>query len=574
VADTTAQRSETKIVPGHQKDTLAWLTGLILVALFFLVFKMYNIQPYSGDESIYIAQGKLIAQGYTPYADFAMAHPPLQGLLVAFLFKTIGYQFEFFRMIPIFWCLLGGIVLAFMVRREYGSFASVAAMALAILSYEPLRASSHFTGVNMTIAILMMAFLAQRQRKILLCAVICVLAVFTRLYALPAVLALVLSTFLRNRNEAQQLVKYGAITGGSTFILIGLWTGFGNFTNDVFAFQAKKTAMSAVQLLDMRDTVFFHNAIPFTLFVLGTITLLIQSIAAYKTSDTNQKAKKIKKVQTSNADRSLLYLSVLSVLLILGILLNMNRVWMYYYVLAFPFGAIAGGWMLECWRRNLIHVFKRDGNETNSPWRISLPWLAGSIMLFAIAWFSSPRLEKKLDYYKERIALPVDQRTAKYVWQDGKLPAIINEAVKKFFWKEERVIGEQYSWWNYYLWHSSRILDITDEAVAEIRKRTAEKDCIFGDSGTVPLFSLLSGRSIAGREVDTNVEQYRSGNADIREVARKIDVRETKLILLRDNFGVAAFPEIKELVGRNYREVKSFRSGTGFTLRMYERLAD
>lgn len=568
MSETTA---ESKVIHSFQ-DKLMWLAGLLLVALFFIVFKMYNVQPYSSDESIYIAQGKLIAEGFTPYADFAMAHPPLQGLLVAFLMKTIGYHFEFFRLIPIFWCLLGGIVLAIMVRREYGSFASVATMALAILAYEPLRASSHFTGVNMTIALLMIAFLAQRKRMMLLCALVCVAAVFTRLYAIPAVLALLLSTYLRDRNEAKQLMKYGMIAGGSLFVLFGLWSGFGDFTNNVFAFQAKKTAMSAVQLQDMRDTVLFHNAIPFTLFLLGSITLLVQSIGVFNSSDSRQKGKKAKKLPVAKVDFSLLYLSVFSVLFILGILLNMNRVWMYYYVLAFPFAAIAGGWMLDWWRRNLMIIVQRFRSKSEAPTAIRLPWLAGSLLVFALVWFTSPRLESKLDYYKERIGFPIEKRTAKYLWKDGRLPAFVNTAVKKFFWKEERVVGETYSCWNYYLWHSSRVLDITQEAVAEIKRRTTDKECIFGDSGTVPLFSLLSGRSIAGREVDTNIEQYRSGSRDVRELARRIDVDSTKLILLRDNFGIAVFPEIKELVGRNYREVKVFNSKTGITLRMFERL--
>jgi hypothetical protein len=331
----------------NKSFNLFWLTGVVFVGLFFLVLKSYNIQPYSSDESIYINQGKLITEGFTPYEDYAMAHPPLQSIFIALIIKTVGYNFEFFRLIPALWCLLAGVLLSIMVRREYGSFAAVMAMGLYVLSYEPLRAASHFTGVNMTIAILMAAFLAQRKEKILLCAIFCVLAVFTRLYAIPAVMALVLSSFLRDRKEALHLVGYGATAGIIAFLMVGIWTGFGAFMNDVFLFQAQKTSMTLDKLQDMRDGVLFHNAIPFVLFLLGAFTVTGGYFRKLISPSDAQKKNKKKSDVKDEDDLSLVYLSVFAVIFICSILLNMDRVWMYYYVLAFPFGAITGGWLLE-----------------------------------------------------------------------------------------------------------------------------------------------------------------------------------------------------------------------------------
>ncbi len=555
----------------NKSFNLFWLTGVVFVGLFFLVLKSYNIQPYSSDESIYINQGKLITEGFTPYEDYAMAHPPLQSIFIALIIKTVGYNFEFFRLIPALWCLLAGVLLSIMVRREYGSFAAVMAMGLYVLSYEPLRAASHFTGVNMTIAILMAAFLAQRKEKILLCAIFCVLAVFTRLYAIPAVMALVLSSFLRDRKEALHLVGYGATAGIIAFLMVGIWTGFGAFMNDVFLFQAQKTSMTLDKLQDMRDGVLFHNAIPFVLFLLGAFTVTGGYFRKLISPSDAQKKNKKKSDVKDEDDLSLVYLSVFAVIFICSILLNMDRVWMYYYVLAFPFGAITGGWLLEWWRKQLAEVFVALKSGTFSA-MVKSPWLAGSLLIFIGAWFASPRLEKRLDYYKEKMREAPEKRIASYTWRDGKVPGFVNDLMKSLFWKDQRVIGEHYNFINYYLWHSSRTLDITEAVVDEIKKRTSEKDFIFGDSGTVPLFALLANRDIAGKEVDTNIERYRSGNADVREMVSRIDTAATKLILLRDNFGVAVFPEVKELVGRNYKEVKVFNSNTGFTLRMYERL--
>ncbi len=115
-------------------------------------------------------------------------------------------------------------------------------------------------------------------------------------------------------------------------------------------------------------------------------------------------------------------------------------------------------------------------------------------------------------------------------------------------------------------------MDIADELAGEVSKRCAPTDSIFGDSGTVPLLSLMSNRGIAGNYIDTNVEQFRSGNIDAKELANRINTSNTRLIILRDKFGVAVIPEIQRLVEMNYKEVKSLRSKTGFTLRIFERI--
>lgn len=546
-----------------------WFVGVIFVAVFFLILKMFTLHPYASDEFIYICQGKFIADGLIPYKDFPMAHPPLQAIFTATLFKMFGYDFEGFRLLGTLWSFLAGVLLAILVKREYGRIASVFSMTLFLLAYEPLRASIHFTGVNMTIALLMGALLLFRMNKLLLCALFCVLAVYTRLYALPAVLAITISCYLNNRNDAVKFVSYGVGLGLLLFIVIGIWTGFGNFMNDVFLFQAQKTAMGEDKLSFMRDAVLFHNAIPFFLFILGSVTLFILFFKKLSSANSNAKGKG-KAVASDKKYFSLLWLSVSSVVLILGILLNMNRVWMYYFVLAFPFAAITGGWMVSNWILNVKSIFNFKGGKILTP-IISPLWLRISLLLFIGFYLISPRFEKRLDYYKTAMRDPL-KRTATYEWRDGYLPGVVNTMIKTLFWKDVRVIGENYSSFTFYLWHCSRVVDVVFEVAEEVKKRAQAGDTIFGDSGTAPLVSLLTKLGISGNEVDTNIERYRSGNADPRELVKRIDVPTTRFLLLRDKFGIAVLPEIQNMVGRNYKEVKSFRSKTGFTLRLYERL--
>lgn len=547
-----------------------WMAGVLFVSAFFLILKMFTLHPYASDEFIYICQGKFIADGLVPYKDFPMAHPPLQAIFTALLFKVFGYNFIGFRLLGSFWSLVAGVFLAIIVKREYGRVASVFSMALFILAYEPLRASIHFTGVNMTIALLMCAVLLYRMNAVFLCALFCVLAVYTRLYALPAVLAIAISCYISNKKEVLKLTSYGMGLGLLFFIVFGFWTGFGNLMNDVFLFQAQKTAMGEDKLSFMRDAVLFHNAVPFFIFILGCISLVILFFKKISGSGTKSK-EKFKPTSVKQGSHPLLWLSVSSVVLILGILLSMKRVWMYYFVLAFPFGAIIGGWMVSNWLVNVKAIFSIKGRNNESP-AFSASWLRASLALFLVFYFISPRFERKLEYYKAAMRDP-QKRSATYVWQDGNLPDVFNTAVKNLFWRDVRVIGNNYSSFTFYLWHCSRVLDVIFEIAEEVKKMAKSGDTLFGDSGTVPLVSLLTNLGIAGNEVDTNIERYRSGNADPRELIEKIDKTATRFILLRDKFGVAVLPEIQNMVARNYKEVKSWRSSTGFTIRLFERIS-
>ena len=113
-----------------KKARVTWLVSLLVVALFFLIIKAFSLNPYVGDEYIYLYQAKLVSEGVAPYSGFSMAHPPFQMIVTGLMFKIFGFGFLFARLLPVMWCLLGGLVLAWMVWRELGGVASVAAALL------------------------------------------------------------------------------------------------------------------------------------------------------------------------------------------------------------------------------------------------------------------------------------------------------------------------------------------------------------------------------------------------------------------------------------------------------------
>jgi hypothetical protein len=549
-----------------------WLLGIALVAAFYLVLKMFAMNAYSGDEYIYLYQSKLIADGLAPYADFSMAHPPLQMLFTAILFKLFGYHFLLGRLLPVLFCLVAGLVLAVMVRKELGRTASVAAMALYLLSYEPLRASSHYTGVNMTVALLVGAVFACRSNAIRLAAGLCVAAVFTRLYAIPGVIVLVVCLIVAKPRQARRFIGWGAALGFGFFLIVVLWTGFDNFVHDVFLYQASKTPMKPGELVDMRDDVLFHNASIAILFLLAQFAVIAAVDSSYRETDPRLTLFIRLRTAIEKSHMGLVILSTVIALFFLVILLNMNRVWMYYFVPSFPFAAVVGGWLISLWLRGAVPIVRAlISGSIREHWAGSL---GGAILFgcFICCFLLSSRLEANLEYYKKAINRDASERVSRYVWRPGLLPDFLNRWVHATLWRDERVIGDPYGAFTYLLWHESRVLNIVDDVVTEIQAETSQHGEIFGDSGTAPLFALLSGKRIAGNEVDTNLQRYRSGSADPKEMVRKIDKPTTELVIIQDRFGVAGLSELQGLLREKYRKIKTFRTNEKKLFTMYKRL--
>ena len=572
-APTEARTAIAAILPtfGVKIESTIFYAGGLLVAAFYLVLKAYALNAYAGDEHIYLYQAKLIADGYAPYRDFFMAHPPVQALLTAAIFKIAGYHFLLGRLLPVLVTLAGGVGVALLARRETGAIGAVAAMALALLAYEPLRASSHFTGVETAVTLLVFAWLAARRDRMILAAAFAVAAVLTRLYAIPGVAALVIVTLLDRPRRGLVLALAGAAFGIAAFAALGLWTGFGAMFRDVFLYHAEKTAMDPGELANMKAGVLFHNAVPAALFALSLPAMLGALGLAWRRAGAGARLVPRLRASIALSGTALPLAGAFTAILVLALLLNMDRVWMYYFVPAFPFAALPAGWLAALWIRGLVRLARARFRIAAAS--MTRGAVAGALILlaaFAACFLSSHLLERNLDYFEKETASPSEDRI--YAWRDAALlPDCVNAAVRASLWRDERVVGAPTSSFTFYLWHESRVLDVVDDAVSEIRARTAEGDAIFGDSGTVPLLALLSGRGIAAREVDTNVQRYRSGNADAADLVRRIDAPTTRVVFLRGRFGVGGLPEIRDLVRREYVPDRSFRTSEGLSFQMFVR---
>ena len=82
------------------------------------------------DEGAYSLGGRLISQGYLPYQDFTLVHPPLYDLLLSGVYKVFGYNFFYGRYLSVVIFLICVVLAYLIVKRFYNPTAGLVTAAL------------------------------------------------------------------------------------------------------------------------------------------------------------------------------------------------------------------------------------------------------------------------------------------------------------------------------------------------------------------------------------------------------------------------------------------------------------
>ena len=95
---------------------------LILILLFGAYLRLWNINHsfdmfHDYDEGAYALGGYFISQGFLPYQDFFLAHPPLYDLTLGLLYRVFGYSFFYGRYLSVA-LSLACIVIIYLIGRK------------------------------------------------------------------------------------------------------------------------------------------------------------------------------------------------------------------------------------------------------------------------------------------------------------------------------------------------------------------------------------------------------------------------------------------------------------------------
>ncbi|MFQ5668292.1 MAG: hypothetical protein ACE5I7_17920, partial [Candidatus Binatia bacterium] len=155
-ATPTPPQSSRTVRPGaSRRAQWAWLAVASAAVLLFVVLKLYSVNVVVEDAHLYFNMALLVNKGLIPHRDFFYTHPPLHLYLAALVFRLFGYSLALGKSLPNAALLIGGILVFTVGRRALGSAEGALACAIFLLSYDPLRISSHYTGGNLTFALAM-----------------------------------------------------------------------------------------------------------------------------------------------------------------------------------------------------------------------------------------------------------------------------------------------------------------------------------------------------------------------------------------------------------------------------------
>jgi len=191
------------------------------VAAVFVGLKIPALRPAISDENIYFYMAWRMAHGAVPYRDFFYANPP--GLLVpgAVLSLVFGPSFYVLKSLPML-AALGAVLFTYVIIAKRAGPATGVLCVLAWMGAETfIRASSHWTGINVTTFLIVLAIFLVLRGRGGWAGLVIAFAGLTKTYGLVAVPALWLGAFLQGPKVHRRfLLGFFPLTIGANLLLL------------------------------------------------------------------------------------------------------------------------------------------------------------------------------------------------------------------------------------------------------------------------------------------------------------------------------------------------------------------
>lgn len=525
------------------------LLALSTLICFFFLLKSYGLNPAVSDENIYFYDTWLMSKGLLPYQDFFFAHPPLH-LIPGWIVMLIAGDFNLTAMkaIPIIATTVTGITLHKIIVRVVGKrSAALFALSMFLFSHDLLRASSHWTGMNLAMCWMSIGlFLAVRQHP-RTCGAALGIGISTGVYIVPGAMVLIIMLYCQQTRQAVSCV----LSLFAIWLLINVpffISGGKEYFYSVFLFHLLKPSQQGISFLTQIDQLLFHN-----FFILSAPLLLIP-VLLFKIVEavTNNKDKVVWedffKIQRRPYIAMGLWCLITWSIYILFLLL-LNRVYHYYFLLLFPFSTICVGLFISSLITNLKGFFNSRYSALKAM-TLSIIVIAGLLVY--------PLFEHRLSYYQT-----AKGKVKKYNFPLSRLPDALQLPVQ-MIWKSNRTIGKRFTGIQYYLWHESRVFSEAKRIAMVLQTNADKTDMIFGDSTSTPLISLFAKISIWNNFVDTNVMRFKAGfpKADelISQLHDAIGSNNLEWVLINPTKGIGKVEVFNQFFKKNFYSFATFRS--------------
>lgn len=546
----------------ENKTNLTWLFFTLLFLFAFFCIKSYSINTQFYDESIYLYQAKLLAQGFIPYKDFTLAHPPIPLFIHALFIKLFGYQFPF-GSISLIFTLISTFIIALLVKRKINAICSF--LFIFIFLYNPLilSVSTSIVGVCTSLLFLSLTVFYYDKKYLKLTALFIVLSIFSRFHTIPIIIAILSYSFLINRKECFILLKYSIRIGLIFLACLILLCDFDNLYKNIILYHINKHPQP---FLSNRLWALFidQNAIYLIIFCLSQVRLFLNPqyvIQLFK-----------HKLPKDHYHQNIITLVIFSSLLVATnfiFIILFRHFFMYYTYFLLFFAAIPSAYFIYSTAHGTANVIKRLFQQKKLSFSsnhfytfvvyiisaILLPINIGSSSLFA-QWTNNKKLNKPW----------------RYQWHPNLyLPNFLDNTIKIIFWKNEKNYNYGNPLFTNSLWDSSLDQERTQRVheIAEIIKNnTSSDDTIFGDGASTPMLSLISDRNITLNIVETNIQQVMTKALDLDQVLPKLIKNKNKIIVARIKgkgwYGIASDRRLLRFINQNYTKIHSQFLDRGF----------
>jgi len=186
------------------------LLGIIALAAYLRLWNIHHLfnAIHDYDEGVYSLGAHFISQGYMPYQDFMLTHPPLYNLVLASVYKIFGYDFFYGKYLSVT-LSLACIVLIYLVgKKMYRPTTGLAAAAFFAVSpmmvYFGRRCVQESMGVLFIVAAAYFAFdfiNNSKSNRLFFSGLFLGLAIATKYIFIPAAAAIIIAVILLSMGE-------------------------------------------------------------------------------------------------------------------------------------------------------------------------------------------------------------------------------------------------------------------------------------------------------------------------------------------------------------------------------------
>jgi hypothetical protein len=557
---------------------------VLLIA--FLVLKTNGLRYSTTDEAIYFYAARSWTEGLWPYRDFFFAHPPLHIAVPALLYLVLGSGFLVGKWLSVAAATVAGVFVWRMARRFLGVWPGLTALALYWTSCEVLQASTNLTGINLTTAWMMAGLWAVFSRRFLLGGLLLGAAASTGFYGVGGYLAaVVLAAFLPLPPAAtvgepvwRRLLRHpgtrltlGFLAVWGTLNLFFLWLAGDAYIQGAYTYHfAKKAKVPGFSppgdgpvailsnfflLLDSGDftkNVYYHAAHWWLALLapLGVVLTIavnrarhhVQQVRALADAAGRRTAAALPSWELLWNPRAwwrqpaeggftlLIWAVALALVIEFG---QFKERYDFYYALLMPTLAMAAAsWMGAVARLVKVVMLAESlptsaDQEPTRPFTPTAGWgvvTVGAVLL-TMAWVPVNMAANRKAFPSEFKAVTSSKglgERLEFPWIPAPGPAVVDELSHALFWQGVRLRGSIESGVHHYLWNKKRWWSTAEEMAAYVRANTTEQDTITGASDYAPLIAMLSGRRLAGNEVDTNSKVFNTGMVTPQEFWTKV----------------------------------------------------